>query len=210
MPPKRASTRPPCLPSNAGPPCLLDVKAAEVEVRRRMHLLQRRRKRLMQFFADVAFILFVWTVPDTTLCSAYLESQPKGEEQSSLTVDELQQRYLAATVGKINAIVDKDKSVGARKLSAAARFQRDFALARWIETENSTKGNAPTVALVQAHLSKEVKLPLTNGAALIARPPSKVSSKWVQRFRKRCNLTRGRFAARAHLPLEAARDKATC
>ena len=120
----------------------------EVEVRRRMLLLQRRRQRLLHFFSDVAFILFVWTVPDTTLCSAFLESQPKGEEKSRLTVDELQNWYLAATVGQINAIEDKDKSVGARKLSAAARFQRDFALARWVETENSTKGNAPTVALV--------------------------------------------------------------
>ena len=171
------------------------MKAAEVEVRRRMLLLQRRRTRLLQFCADVAFILFVWTVPDTTLCSAYLESQPNGEERNSRTVDELQQWYLAATLTEINAIADKDKSVGARKLSTATRFQRDFASAQWVETENSTKGNAPTVALVQAHLSNEVELPLGTGAALFACPPTQFSSKWVQRFRKRCSLTRGSFAA---------------
>ena len=209
MPPQHAGTRRPCCPAQAGPLGLPDVKAAEAEVRRRMHLLQRRRKRLTDFVGDVAFILFVWTVPDTTLCSAYLEAQPTGEGECSLSIDALQLRYLAATVGQINAIVDKDKSVGAGKLSAAARFRRDFELARWIETENSTKGNAPTVALVQAHLSQEAELPLQNGAARIARPPCKVSSKWVQRFRKRCNLTRGSFAARAPLPIEAARDKAT-
>ena len=117
---------------------------------------------------------------------------------------------MAATVRQINAIAKKDKSVEARKLSAEERFQRDFALARWIETENSTNGNAPTVALVQSHLSKEVKVPITNGAALIARPPSKVSSKRVLRFRKRRSVTGGRFAAQGHRPLETVHNKVTC
>ena len=91
-----------------------------------MLLLQRRRKRFLQFFADVAFILFVWTVPDTTLCSAYLESQPNGEEKNSLTVDELQQRYLAATVTEINAIADKDKSVGGPEIECSSALPAGF------------------------------------------------------------------------------------
>ena len=70
-------------------------------------------------------------------------------------MDELQPRYLNEEVAEINAISERDNKVGSRKLEEAVRFQREFALARWIETENSTKGNAPTAALVQSHLSTD-------------------------------------------------------
>ena len=209
MPPKRFSNSSPCLPSNAGTPSLLELETAEKGLQRKLMLLQRRKRRATKFVADVAFILFVWTVPDTTLCSAYLESQLQEYEGSGLTVEELQRRYLAASVDQINAISDRNKCVGVWKLQTAANFQRDAALAHWIETENTVKGNAPTAALVQSHLSKEVVLPLKDGPALLPRAPSKVSSKWVQRFRKRCHFTRGRFGARGRLPLDAVREKAS-
>ena len=207
--PKKAA----CGPSlkaagDAGAKHLAGLNAAESEVRRRRKLLQRKHKRLAEFVADVAFILFVWTCPDTVLCQAYLDSQGIPEGDDGLGIHHMQERYMSVDVAQINAIVEKDASVGKRKLQKAEQFQRDFSLAHWIEAENRAKGNAPTVSLVITHLAQDQAGPRTPSVTLGKPDPSQVSTKWVQRFRKRWRLGRGRFAARDHLPLETVRDKA--
>ena len=208
MPPQKKNVSP-SFSRDTGSYGLAEVKAAESELRRQRELLRRKRKRLLDFVGDVAFILFVWAVPDTTPCAAYLESQRVSERDSAFTLEEIQQRYLQASVADLNAIADRAKQVGQRKLQAAARFQREFSLARWVEKENTTKGNAPTVALVQAQLSRELDPVTAQTSASHSSASSLVSTKWVQRFRKRWKLTRGRFPAREHVPLEVLRCKAS-
>ena len=209
MPPKKKNSSTHCTSGDAGLCRLADVKAAESELRRRRLLLQRQQQRLRHFVADVAFILFVWAAPDTKLCAAYLQSQQLEGDACGCTVDEVQQRYLQVEVAEMNAISEKQKTIGQRKLDEATRFQREFTLAQWIEHENSKKGNAPTVALVQSHLSQGVRIAGTDKVASCHCAPADVSTKWVQRFRKRWHLTRGRFAARERVPLDALREKAS-
>ena len=184
------------------------LRAAERDLQRQRRLLQQRRRRILQFVEDVALLLFVWTCPDTTLCQAYLESEKIAADTSGVTLKDIERRYLSLSSAQINGMMDKATTVGARTLQKAERFKREFALARWIETENSKKGNAPTAALVQVHMSQSTDLVSISQEDMAVDTPVKVSTKWVQRFRKRWRLARGRFVPRDHLPLNAVREKA--
>ena len=79
---------------------------------RQRRALQQKEKRVQGSIADVAFILFVWTCPDTSLCHAYLAHQQMTSDPNNLSVAKIQDRYLSAGIDHINAIQDKTDHIG--------------------------------------------------------------------------------------------------
>ena len=75
-------------------------------------------------------------------------------DQNGLTVEDIQDQYLSASIAHIRDVQDKAGHIGKRKISTADRLQRDFNLAVRIDAQNTNKGNAPTVALVQQRVSQ--------------------------------------------------------
>lgn len=187
---------------------LLQVKQKKKQFLRERKLQQQREKRLTGFITDVAFILFVWTCPCAHLCQAYLAAQlAKGSQEHLPTLEQIELRYLEADIAEINAVMEKKPEVGQRKIETAARFQRDFNLSQWIESQNIEKGVAPTIALVQQHLQEAVVCTDAGGEPFAPPGPMQPSTKWVQRFRTRWGMKRGRFQPRDRVPVEELRMK---
>ena len=127
-------------------------------------------------------------------------------DQNGLTVEDIQDQYLSASIAHINDIQDKADHIGKRKISTAERFLRDFNLAVWIDAQNTIKGNAPTVALVQQRVSQIPEVSEQERKVNAGSKQPSVSTKWVQRFRRKWGFGRGRFSARDRAPVAELRD----
>ena len=188
---------------------LQDLEQQNKKLQQEKLLLKRRGKRRSEFIADVAFTLFVWSCPCGALCQAYLAQELSSTPtENELQFEDVEKRYLGASLETINAIMAKTGALGKRKLDAAYRFQRDFNLAGWIEQENARKGIAPTVSLVLRHLSSQKEPDDKSGETMAVKDKLVPSSKWVQRFRRRWQLKHGRFGARDRVLVEELRSKA--
>ena len=169
--------------------------------------LQKRAKRKIELLRDVAFVLLVWACPSTTMCEAYLEREQRTAiGESIVDVDEIERRYLNSTVEIINAVMDRSGGVGKRALQTAQRFRRDFELVHWIETENVNKGIAPTADAVCEHMAKSMR-GTNNSEDVACMQKRHLSTKWVQRFRRRCHMRRGSFQPKEVLAVDVLRDK---
>ena len=80
------------------------LKQEEERFRRQRRALQQQERGMESFIADVAFILFVWMCPDPLPCHAYLTHQQVHSDQKGLSVADIEDRYLSASIDHINAI----------------------------------------------------------------------------------------------------------
>ena len=88
------------------------LKEEAERLKRDRRALQHREKRLGNFIADVAFILFVWACPDTLLCQAYLAQNQGQADGKELTIADIEERYVSASIEHINAIQEKTNMLG--------------------------------------------------------------------------------------------------
>ena len=185
-----------------------DLSAETAQLKAARRALQKRAKRKTEFLRDVAFVLLVWACPSTTMCAAYLEREQRmATDEGNVDVEAIEHRYLNSTVQVINAVMDRSGGVGKKAFQAAEHFRRDFELVHWIETENANKGIAPTAHAVCEHMAKSVRAAENSEDAACMRKQH-VSTKWVQRFRRRCHMKRGSFQPREVLAADVLRDKA--
>ena len=75
----------------------------------------------------------------------------------------------------------------------AERFQSQHSLFTWIQTQNDTKGVAPNTTMVLKFLSQKTVEPVATATQSNALIDKTVSVSWVQRFRRRWALKRGKF-----------------
>ena len=174
---------------------------------KQLKALKRQQTGMKIWIGDVAFVLFVWSCPCTLMAQAFLDQRQKDSPGLDLgSVVDLQERYLSVDLTTLTSIQAARTEPVDRKSKAAARFEREYNLVKWIEHSNMAKGIAPTTHMVVTHLAgKDDVLPASHespdgGSAT-------VSTKWVQRFRHRWCMRRGSFQARDHIPVEELRAK---
>lgn len=170
--------------------------------------LKRQENKHRSTLLDVCFILFVWYVPSSQLAMAFAmqQSKKKGWE-AVVTEDMLADRYMVTPLETLAALESKSGGLPKTVIDQANRFEREYNLYHWVQQANDDKGVAPTTSLVKKHLGTVVHTDTAGGDNVCKAKSKKVSTSWVQRFRKRWVIARGRFAPGERLSLEQVRDK---
>ena len=170
--------------------------------------LRRKEERMRNFILDVCFILFVWCAPSGSLALAYAaHATSTKKHDAEVRIEQLQRRYLETDLDTLSAINTKDAGMSKRAFAEADRFQSQFDLFQWIETQNDAKGVAPNTTMVRNHVVRKSMEPTGNASPTGALVAKSVSVSWVQRFRKRWALKRGRFMPGERLPRDVIGDK---
>ena len=171
--------------------------------------LQKSLRAESDFIEDVAFILLVWSAPCTLLSHAYLRLKSKSTPADSVVqMENVEKRYLQTPVDEINEIMYGESKCRKKHIDEATRFRMEFDLALWIDQQNSQRGVAPTVSLVQRHMMRQAKSSQQLSEPVALSTPVTRSTTWIQRFRQRWNLERGRFSARETISVDDLRNKA--
>ena len=173
------------------------IRAQQQELnktRKRMRNERRKEDRLRKHILDVCFVLFVWCAPSASLALAFAThaASTKGCDMAVCS-QELEERYLGTDMDVLTAINDRVGGMSKNALADARRFERENALFHWIQTHNDTKSVAPNTTMIRKQLLRNKVEPVATSAQCSAVVGHSVSVKWVQRFRKRWALRRGRF-----------------
>ena len=126
-----------------------------------------------------------------------------------MSLAELEERYLQTDLQVLMGINSKEHSVSKAAFAEAGRFQSQHALFDWIHTQNDAKRIAPSTTMLQNHLVRHAVEPGATAAQRSAKGKQVVSVSWVQRFRKRWGMTRGRFMPGERMAAETIHDKVT-
>ena len=173
--------------------------------------LRRKEEPLSNFILDVCFILFVWSAPSATVALAYAAHIASTRKHViDVCKEQLEVRYLETDVAILSAIISKEAGMSKSALAEAVRFQSQFDLFQWIQSQNDSKGMAPSTSMVQNQVTQKAVQADSSSSPTTPLVVKPVSVSWVQRFRKRWSLKRGRFMPGERLPRDAVCDKVAC
>ena len=170
---------------------------------------ERKNIRIAQRIQDVAFILFVWSCPDAAMAMMYVSKQDADLlREIDMSEAALQERYLRTSVLALAKISESSGELPKIVFDMASRFKREYMTSEWLINENTRKGNAPTTSLVQQYCLPEDNTHGEPVAPVACKHGYKhVSTKWVQRFRRKWGFKLGHFQPREQLPVPVLRQK---
>lgn len=164
------------------------------DARRQKRNLLRWEERCRRRIRDVAFILFVWCAPSGALALAYVAHMAQTKQyDAEVSLKDLEERYLRTDVEVLTAINSEESGMSQAAFAEATRFRSQHALCTWVQHQNDTRGVAPNASMVQKHLANTAVAPVATAHPQHAARRNMVSVHWVQRFRKRWALRRGKF-----------------
>lgn len=160
----------------------------------------------------MAFVLFVKTAPEHGLDLEYLRrsSSAAGGFDLQRAVEELEERFVTTDAVEIGSILDGcSERLPKTVFRDAARFRREADLYSWVRLQNINQGVAPAPKLVMLHrrASDGESGCCTTGMGL-ATVFTAGERKWLQRFRKRWNVSLGKVPAGEVVPLAVLQEKA--
>jgi hypothetical protein len=121
--------------------------------------------------------------------------------------EQIETAYLRLSVEQINDIMERTSCNGKNPEDEALCFELDMGLLEWIEKQNHMQGVAPSFRMVAKAKLETLRLSLPPGAKRLPSMLLETQQKWCQRFRLRCGLSLGAFAARPVLPTNILADK---
>ena len=143
--------------------------------------------------------------------AATLRKYPRHFEESvAQCTAEIEDRFLKTPVETLAQWLDwsEDMPPGAR--AEAQRLLEDARLLRWVGDQNSAQGVAPPPQFVwekRCSLAIDCQHGERSAAASWRPARSAAAKKWLQRFRRRWNLTLGRLPTQDILPVETMQAK---
>ena len=121
-----------------------------VEAKRKLRCLERQERRVAESVLEVCFILFVWYAPSGELALAFAAHDTRTKRcRMEVSVQTLEDRYLRTGLDTLAAIESRTGGASKNAIHRAALFERDYNLFHWIQTNNDTKGVAPSVNMVK-------------------------------------------------------------
>ena len=136
----------------------------------------------------------MWCAPSASLALAYAaHAANKTLCDAQVCQTKLENRYLSTNIDELEAINSKLGGMSKAAFAEAERFQSQHSLFTWIQTQNDTKGVAPNTTMVLKFLSQKTVEPVATATQSNALIDKTVSVSWVQRFRRRWALKRGKF-----------------
>ena len=186
-------------------------KANIDRARNELRSFHRKEKRLRGSILDICFILFVWSAPSGALALAFA-AHAENNKKCKVDVSEqmLEERYLQTPIGILSAIESRRGGASKAAIGQAARFEKEYNLLQWIKGHNDTKGIAPNTAMVKKHIAQHHVEPVATVLQHDTSEAGLVSTSWVQRFRKRWSLIRGRFSPGEHMSSDLISSKVGC
>ena len=176
--------------------------------RKEVKSLKRKQERLRKWIADVCFVLFVWTAPAGSVALAYAAHVATTKMcDAKVCLEDLEERYLNTSVLALRAIASKEGGMSKTVFAEAKRFQAEQSLLHWIRDQNDLKGVAPNTNMVQRQLARPAVEPVATATESCACDQRAVSISWVQRFRRRWALRRGKFMPGERLTPDVIRAK---
>ena len=185
---------------------------AVTEQARQQRALQKKTQRWQskkkKDIEDVSFILFVRAAPDASMALWYAAREASATGLPlEITEVALETRYLNTDVNTLAAISEGSGGMTKGLLATADRVHKEHDLRGWIQHQNDLKGVAPTTALVLKHLAQMHEDKKRNMTVVGVETQKGCSTKWVQRFRHRNSLRKGRFAPGERLEQQALEQK---
>ena len=186
----------------------LAVNAAAVRsARRELRCMRRRMKAQSERMHRICFVLFVWSSPSATMSLAFAEqARRQGKSVPNITADMLQEEYLQTSIEEIADIMSGEQ-IRPGVLRAALNFAREHELHEWIHEQNVTKGVAPSNdrILKEAERLEEGPEKVTSLQRIGRSEPAR--TKWMQRFKRRWMIKRGRIQPGECVPQSEAQAK---
>ena len=152
----------------------------------------------------------MWTAPAGSPALAYAADTATTKQfDANVCLTELEERYLQTDMVTLNAIASKEGGVPKTVLAEATRLQSEQSLFHWVQVQNDEKGVAPNTNMVQKHLTGPAVEPVAAATESADPDQCAVSVWWVQTFRGRWALKRGKFMPGERLTRDVMRDKVT-
>ena len=169
-------------------------------MRRHRKSIARRLSYQNSWVQQICFLLFVWTSPKAEMALAYAaHAERKGKVFNNITEEYLQERYLQTSIEELANIMSGE-GLTPRVIREARRFQQEHTLHHWIEVQNVQKGLAPSSARILQEAERLEHRHL-GGTTLQRSGISDVGkTKWMQRFKQRWNVKKGKFQAGECVP----------
>ena len=123
------------------------------------------------------------------------------DEDVATCMHEIEARFLATPVDTLAQWLDWSDDMPRTVRTEAQRLVEDARLHRWISEQNSAQGVAPPPQFVwekRCALAIDNKSKHEKGAATWRPARSAAAKKWMQRFRRRWNLTFSRLPSQGH------------
>ena len=133
------------------------------------------------------------------------------DEDVASCVREIEDRFLRTPVETLAAWLEWSDDIPRAVLAEAQRLVEDARLLRWVGEQNSAQGVAPPPQFVwekRCSLAIDCNAGEERGAAAWRPARSAAAKKWLQRFRRRWNLSLGRLPAKDILPAATMQTKA--
>ena len=133
------------------------------------------------------------------------------EEDVANCTHKIETRFLETPVDTLAQWLDWSDDIPRAVRAEAQRLVEDVGLLSWIGEQNSAQGVAPPPQFVwekRCALAIDSKSGGPRGAASWRPARSAAAKKWMQRFRRRWNLTLGRLPAKDLLPSATMQAKA--
>ena len=188
-----------------------DVKKQLRQAKWMLKAVKRRERDYAARVAEIAFALVAKEWPETACARAFVaaaKKKPCGAALDDATLERVAARHAATAAATLLDIASGIGGLEHKVLQEAQQFWQDWKLRRWVEAQNVSKGLAPTSALLVRHLCANAPQYTSLGNTPWNCRRGAAAKKWLQRFRRRWQLVRGRFPARDKVPLETLRLKA--
>ena len=140
------------------------------------------------------------TSPNAELAMAYAaHAHRQGKDIETITEEYLQERYLQTSIEELANIMS-GQGLDPREIREARRFQQEHTLHHWIEVQNVQKGLAPSSARILLEAERLEQRKHGDSRLPFAETSDVAKTKWMQRFKQRWNVKKGKFQAGECVP----------
>ena len=186
-----------------------EIRNTAQRLRRRQGVAVIENVHISSAQQQVAVCLYQLQGGDISLARAYL--QQKMGRASVHGTEALQKAIVAwrdaAASNRSADILPPTEGSSTRALARARAFEREATLVGWVRQQNEDKGLAPSTQNTLAHDLLLRSTEVEGYAAAHGQMSSRGRRKWIRRWAKRWQVTRGTFKPGLRLPLEERRAK---
>lgn len=195
----------------------LEAVAAEQAERKTLYKeLQRQRRReagqeaaARSRQADILLWLYIASGQDTALPIAFLgaaENSTDGRIAWEAWEPEIIDRATALEAAAREDLTESGRGISRAAFRTARKYKSEYNAVCWIEDQNTTRGLAPSPGEVLQRLEAPLGTPEDIAPDMVGKL-SFAAKKRLQRFRRRWDLSIGRFQCRERLSVDTLRHK---
>ena len=166
-----------------------------------------RRDEKAKAVHEIALVVVAIMAPDCSWLADFVAQHDEGAEMG-MTEDSLCEDYLKMTTTEVADLLSPATQRGLKLLRSARKFTTAFRMKHWVETQNVTKGLAPSIGdTIQMRQELTASQEVGDCSEDLFSSTASATYKFMQRFSRKWGVCMRKPGGREYVPLELARKK---